>query len=155
MYRKGISALIVNEKNEFLLVNLISFEEKYYAIPGGGLEEGETLEKTSYREINEELGIEEEYLDLVGISSNPIKYNFIVPKIKEGKKYIGSERHFFAFRFNGSDEDIKLAQDEVRAYKWVHLSDLNKYLLFESQLDDTIEKIKELFGNNFSHEKIQ
>lgn len=31
---------------------------KYYAIPGGHVEEGETLEETVRRELNEELGIE-------------------------------------------------------------------------------------------------
>ena len=51
MYRKGVSSLIINEKQEFLIVNLISFEEKYFAIPGGGSEINETLEETTYREI--------------------------------------------------------------------------------------------------------
>lgn len=147
MYRKGISALIMNPKNEFLLVNLISFEEKYYAIPGGGLEKNETLEDAAYREIKEELGIESSCLELIGTSSNPIKYKFLVPKIKEGKKYLGSERYFFAFRFTGSDDDIKLAEDEVRACKWVSVEDFDKYLLFDEQIKDTQEKIKEIFGD--------
>lgn len=43
MYRKGAAALIVNNKSEFLLVNLESFREIYFAIPGGGAEEGESL----------------------------------------------------------------------------------------------------------------
>ncbi|MCK9273223.1 NUDIX domain-containing protein [Candidatus Gracilibacteria bacterium] len=147
MYRKGISALIVNAKNDFLLVNLISFEEKYYAIPGGGVEANETLEDASYREIKEELGINSSSLELIGTSPNPLQFIFKVPKInKEGKEYIGSERYFFAFRFIGSDDEIQLAKDEVRAYKWVPFSALNQYLLFDNQLADTIEKIKEIFG---------
>jgi len=148
MYRKGISAFIVNEKNEFLIVNLISFEEKYYAIPGGGVEENETLEDAAYREINEELGINQSDLELIGESENSLKTTFITPKIdKKGNKCVGSERYFFAFRFKGSDNDIKLAVDEVRAYKWVPFLDLNKYLLFDNQLADTTEKINEIFSN--------
>ncbi len=148
MYRKGISALIVNTKNEFLLVNLISFEEKYFAIPGGGVEINESLEETAYREIKEELGIEPASLEQVGKSNFPLKFTFKVPKINsKGEEYEGSERHFFAFRFIGKDEEIKLAENEVRAYKWVSFSDLNKYLLFDNQLLDTTEKIKEMFGN--------
>jgi hypothetical protein len=42
MYRKGVSALIINNKNEFLLVNIESFEERFFAILGGGIEESET-----------------------------------------------------------------------------------------------------------------
>ena len=43
MFRKGVSAIVINKKNEFLLVNLESFEDKYFAIPGGGVEQEETL----------------------------------------------------------------------------------------------------------------
>jgi ADP-ribose pyrophosphatase YjhB (NUDIX family) len=51
MYRKGVSTLIINNRKEFLLVNLESFEEDKYAIPGGGIEEEESLEDAAYREI--------------------------------------------------------------------------------------------------------
>ncbi len=51
MYRKGVSALILNTKKEFLLVNFNSFEDKYFAIAGGGVEEGESLNVAVYREI--------------------------------------------------------------------------------------------------------
>jgi putative (di)nucleoside polyphosphate hydrolase len=150
MYRKGISVLIVNTKNEFLLVNLVSFEERYYAIPGGGIEIGETLKDAAYREIKEELYIDATSLELVGESTNSLKTTFKSPKIdKQGKEYIGSERYFFAFRFKGSDDEIQLAKDEVRAYRWVSFSDLDQFLLFDNQLQDTVEKIKELFGNLF------
>ncbi len=148
MLRKGVSALIINTKNEFLLVNLVSFEEKYFAIPGGGVELGETLEDAVYREIREELGINKSSLELIGTGKNPLQFIFKVPKINsEGKEYIGSERHFFAFRFTGTDSEIHLAHEEVRAYKWVSFSDLGAHLLFDNQLVDTTEKIKEILGD--------
>lgn len=146
MYRKGVSVLIVNKKEEFLLVNLESFETKYFAIPGGGLEEGESVDEAAYREIEEEVGITKESLELVGISKIPLQFIFKRGAlIRDGKEYIGSERHFFAFRFLGTDDEIKLQENEVRAYKWVTFSDLKDYLLFDNQLDDTKEKIIELF----------
>ena len=146
MYRKGVSVLIVNKKEEFLLVNLESFETKYFAIPGGGLEEGESVEEAAYREIEEEVGITKGSLELVGISKIPLQFLFKRGAlVRDGKEYIGSERHFFAFQFLGNDNEIKLQENEVRAYKWVGFSDLKDYLLFDNQLDDTKEKIMELF----------
>ena len=76
VHRKGVSALIVNENNEFLLVNLSSFEDKYFAIPGGGVEQGETLEDAAYREMHEELGIGKRSLQLVGRSEIPVRFRF-------------------------------------------------------------------------------
>lgn len=146
MYRKGVSALIINSKSEFLLVNLQSFEEKYYAIPGGGIDEGETAEDTVYREINEELGITKDNLKLLGKCKNPLKFKFKEIKLsRDGKKYTGSERTFFALKFIGSESDIKINTMEVRKYKWVSYKDLKDYLLFDNQLDETTDKIKELF----------
>ena len=66
MYRKGVSALILNKNNEFLLVNLQSFKEEYFAVPGGGIDEGETFEDAVYREIQEELGLEKDSLVVFG-----------------------------------------------------------------------------------------
>ncbi len=146
MYRKGVSALIINEYNEFLLVNLVSFEDKYFAIPGGGLEAGENTEQAVYREIREELGIEKASLQLVGVSDEPLVFTFKEIKLnRDGKEYIGSERYFFGFRFTGNDDDIKLQEGEVRAYKWVSFFGLKDYLLFDTQLEDTVEKIVEIF----------
>lgn len=156
MYRKGVAALIINNNQEFLLVNLISFKEKYFAIPGGGSEPNESLEDTVYREIKEELGIEKEYLELVGKSDNPIYFKFAEIKLsRNGIEYGGSEKYFFGFKFIGDDSEIKLQEDEVRSYKWVPFLELKNYLLFDNQLKDTEEKIKELFGNNFINKNIR
>lgn len=150
MYRKGVSALIINSKNEFLLVNLISFEEKYFAIPGGGVEEGESLKDAVYREIKEELNINHSSLELIGVSNDSLKTTFKTPKIsKQGITYIGSERFFFAFRFTGSDDEIQLTEDEVRMCKWVPFANLGQYLLFDNQLEDTVNKIKEILHDIF------
>ncbi len=144
MYRIGVSALIKNNKDEFLLVNLHSFEEKYFAIPGGGLDEGESLEDALYREIKEELDIDNTDLELVGKSIEPLRFTFKVIKLsRDGKEYIGSEKYFFGFKFLG--DKIMLPNNEVRKFKWVKFEDLNKYLLFEGQLDDTVGKIREIY----------
>jgi ADP-ribose pyrophosphatase YjhB (NUDIX family) len=149
MYRKGVSALIVNENNEFLLVNLESFEEKYFAVPGGGIERGETLENAVYREMREELNIEKGHLRLVGWSEVPVKFKFRAVKLtRGGKEYEGSERYFFGFRFLGVDDEIKLQEEEVRTYKWVPFAQLKDYLLFENQLQETSEKIEEIFSRD-------
>jgi putative (di)nucleoside polyphosphate hydrolase len=145
MYRKGVSALILNNKKEFLLVNLNSFEDKYFAIPGGGVEEGESLQDAVYREIKEELGIDRDSLELIGKSDSPLRVTFKTPKIKNGVEIIGSERYFFGFNFIGDNNEIKLQEEEVRAYKWVSFSDLGKYLLFDDQLEESVGKIGDIF----------
>ena len=147
MYRKGVSAIIINKKNEFLLVNLKSFEDKYFAIPGGGVEQKETLKDAIYREIKEELNIEEKSLLLIGKSDLPIMVKFKTIKFNDnGNEFDGMERYFFGFEFTGEDSEIKLQEVEIRSYKWVSYNDLKDYLLFDNQLQETLAKIAEIFS---------
>ncbi|MDO8469404.1 MAG: NUDIX domain-containing protein [bacterium] len=146
LFRKGVSALIMNKKKEFLLVNLEAFTNHFFAIPGGGLEENESTEDAVYREIQEELGITRQSLELVGVCEESIKLVFKTKKLqRDGIEYDGSERYFFGFKFIGNDSEIKLQEGEIRSYKWGSYGKLKNYLLFDDQLKDTQEKILELF----------
>lgn len=146
LLRKGVSALIVNNRNEFLLVNLESFKSHFFAIPGGGVEPGETLKEAVYRELDEELGIKQEHLLVVGQSNAPVRFKFSVIKMnRDGVEYGGSERYFFGFKFISDEKIITPNPIEVRSYIWVSFNDLKDYLLFDNQLEETTEKIIELF----------
>ena len=146
MYRKGVSALIMNSNDEFLLVNLESFENKYFAVPGGGVEQGETFEDAVYREVHEELGIEKSSLRLAGKSPVPVRFKFkVITMNRDSKTYEGSERYFFGFCFVGNNSEIRPRKGEVRACKWVPFGQLKDHLLFDNQLQETSEKIVEIF----------
>lgn len=98
MYRKGVAALIMNTRGELLLVNLTSFEEKYFAVPGGGQDEGETLLDAAYREIKEELNIDKSDLELVGSSDTPAVFDFKESALfRDGVTYMGQEKYYFLY----------------------------------------------------------
>ena len=52
---------------------------------------------------------------------------------------------YYLFKFLGDEKIITPNHGEVRTYKWVAYDDLKDYLLFDNQLEDTSEKIKEIF----------
>lgn len=54
LYRVAIRVLIV-QNNKVLLVKEVS--DDWWALPGGGVDHGETVESTLVREIEEELGV--------------------------------------------------------------------------------------------------
>jgi len=146
LFRKGVSALIMNDKNEFLLINLEVFKTHFFAIPGGGLDGNESTEDAVYREIQEELGIARQSLEFVSVCKESLKLLFKTKKLqRDGVEYDGSERYFFGFKFTGGDSEIKLQEGEIRSYKWVSYENLKDYLLFDDQLKNTQEKMLELF----------
>lgn len=145
MYRKGVTALILNKENKMLLVNLMSFEHHFFALPGGGSDTDESPEETVSREIQEELGMELKHFFIEKHAKEPIRFEFKAgPLVRNGITYTGQERLFFLIRFNEDDDKIKLNKEEVRKFVWSSFDDLEKYLLFDNQLEETVSQIKEL-----------
>ncbi|WP_156757414.1 NUDIX hydrolase [Actinokineospora pegani] len=65
----AVTAYIENNDGHILLIRRT--DNDLYAIPGGGLELGETLSQTVIREVKEETGIDVEVTALVGAYSDP------------------------------------------------------------------------------------
>lgn len=68
-----IGALVVNEKNEVLLVKRSALHSRpnTYTIPGGFLGRGETTQEATLRELTEESGYTGEIISLFHINDNP------------------------------------------------------------------------------------
>jgi putative (di)nucleoside polyphosphate hydrolase len=144
-YRKGIIAIILNDKNQFLLVQLNSYKENEWNFVGGGRDVGETAEANLYREIKEELNVSRENIQILGMSSNPLKYDFPEPTIKDGILYHGQIKDQFVVRVTGDLKDLHIQPEEIRQMKWVDFSELPKYLIFQNQYENAIEVLKEVY----------
>ena len=66
--------------------------EEYYVIPGGGIEDGETLEENVKRELSEELNVEIEIIGYLGtIEYDTNIANFFHCNIVKGEPKLGGE----------------------------------------------------------------
>ncbi|QDP39588.1 NUDIX hydrolase [Radiobacillus deserti] len=85
------AAIVLNEKNEILL---IKGPRRGWEMPGGQVEEGESLEEAVVRETKEESGIEVEVIKFCGIYqnvSNSICNTLFLAKPMGGKPTTSSE----------------------------------------------------------------
>ena len=134
--KKRISArAIIIEDNEVLTMFRRKKKEdgsykEYYVIPGGGIEENETLEETCIRELKEEYNVDIEILGYLGSD--------------EREKTIG---HFFHAKIVngiptlGGEESLKNNSDNYYEIRKIKLDKLN-----EIDIDATsfIEKAKDM-----------
>jgi ADP-ribose pyrophosphatase YjhB (NUDIX family) len=58
--------------DELLVFDFPDAPEFSAVVPGGGIEEGETVEETAIREVMEETGIEAEFVRVVGVGQDPV-----------------------------------------------------------------------------------
>jgi 8-oxo-dGTP diphosphatase len=77
------SGIILIEKNKLALIERHRAERHYFAFPGGGVDEGETLEQAAIREAEEELGIVVEIRQKVAevIFNGMPQYYFLAKKL--------------------------------------------------------------------------
>ena len=63
------TAIVLNEAGELLMVH--KTDNKLWALPGGGMDPGESISQTAVRETKEETGMDVEVTGVVGIYTNP------------------------------------------------------------------------------------
>jgi 8-oxo-dGTP diphosphatase len=88
MQTKGSSCVVINEKEEVLLVLREDF--RIWALPGGGVEPNETWEQAAIRETMEETGYQVEIRQYVG--------EYWRPQMSHGR---GDLRHVFLAQASG------------------------------------------------------
>lgn len=114
--------------------------EEYYTIPGGGQEEGESIEEAILREIQEELGIEVELTDkYYELESQDRKQYFFIAKYKSGK--IGS---------GNGEEMTNINFEKYGAYipKIIKKEEIKNIRLLPEEIKDIIlSDFEEIFKN--------
>lgn len=73
----GVGAVVINEKNELLMVrDRIHTSNSIYKLPGGMLEHAQSLEEGVVREVWEETGIKAKLIKMVSVlNSHPFTFN--------------------------------------------------------------------------------
>jgi len=115
-----VGALIVNQKDEVLLVHSKKWGEKY-TVPGGHIELGERAEDAIVREVKEETDLDSEVVELL------ILQQAIYPK-----DYHKHEHYIFMdYVCKAKSSDVKLDGRELQRYVWVKPEDALKLDLEE------------------------
>jgi 8-oxo-dGTP diphosphatase len=117
---KTSTAIIPYPDNKILLIkrNTIPFKG-YWALPGGRMDPGETLEQTIIREVNEETGLEITILHKIG--------EYVEKGVKDDVEY---EYYPTCFLVKPKSGEIKKQDIEIQEIKLFALSELPKPLAF-------------------------
>lgn len=123
--RKRVSAVIV-KKNRILLIKRIKLSLEYFVFPGGGIEDGESIEEALKREASEELNLKIKKWQLLfklinqfsGAynnmhSGNQEEYYFLIID------YVGNPK------IGGPEKDRMSSQNQYRL-EWIELSEIKK-----------------------------
>ena len=138
----GIKALIINEKNEILLLRAGPEERKhtkidFWDLPGGRIKANHDIENTLRREVKEELGISEEDIEIDDIFDATIS-NF--------RKLHGEDISLMLIVYRCRLPSIKefRLSDEHSEWRWINIDEAKKLLgiKFAKSFVEKLDKLK-------------
>ena len=116
-------AVILNDKNEMCLLNVIRNDEfgnaSYYETPGGGVDSGEDFIKAVIREVDEEVGLKVEVIAYLGCVDD--YYNLI---------YRNNINHYYLCKIVGKTKihHVSLGDDLIHDIIFVNINEaINLY----------------------------
>ena len=113
--------------------------KEYYVIPGGGLEQGETLEENVIRELNEEFNVDIKVLGYLGCDETEKTIeHFFHCEIENGVPHLGGE------------EKERMSEANYYEIRKIPINDIeNIDINSKDKIHKAINKEYEIIGNNW------
>lgn len=130
-YRPGTGVMLLNADDDVFVGRRIDTTQEAWQMPQGGIDKGEGIEESAFRELEEEIGTRN--AEVVARTRGWLTYDLpesLIPKVWGGR-YRGQRQVWFLMRFLGSDREIDIDTEhpEFRAWKWVPMEKLPKMIV--------------------------
>lgn len=125
-YRPCVGIVLFNREGKVFVGERIDTPGAWQ-MPQGGIDKGETVEESAFRELKEEVGTDQ--ADIARICEKKMYYDLprhLLGRLWNGK-YRGQVQTWVALTFTGSDEDIVLDyhhDPEFRDWCWIEFRDV-------------------------------
>ena len=121
-FRANVGIILINSDGKLLLGGRVG--SKGWQFPQGGMLVGEEPEDAMYRELREEVGLERNDVELLGVTSEWLRYRLPDRFVRRNSTplCIGQKQIWFCLRLIGSESDFNLMNSEkpeFDSWRWV------------------------------------
>ncbi|HED13963.1 MAG TPA: RNA pyrophosphohydrolase [Gammaproteobacteria bacterium] len=119
-YRPNVGIIICNRKGQLLWARRTRLDG--WQFPQGGVEAEETCEQAAYRELREEVGLQQSHVRLLACTEHWLRYDLPRRYLRSGSQFRGQKQRWYLFEMLASDQCVNLAcyrTPEFDAWRWV------------------------------------
>ena len=121
-FRANVGIILANAENKLLLGGRVG--AKGWQFPQGGMLEGEDPEQAMYRELHEEVGLEADDVDLLGVTRDWLRYRLPDKYVRKRSKplCIGQKQRWFLLRLTAAEDKVRFdlaEKPEFDRARWV------------------------------------
>ncbi|WP_323716594.1 RNA pyrophosphohydrolase [Paracoccus aminovorans] len=127
-YRPCAGVVLINPAGLVFAGQRIDNPTPAWQMPQGGIDQGETPRAAALRELVEETGVTTDLVDVLAETADWVTYDLppeLLGKVWKGK-YGGQKQKWFAMRFLGPDEAVRIATQhpEFDRWQWMRAADV-------------------------------
>lgn len=121
-YRPNVGIILTNKHNQVFWAQRV--RQDSWQFPQGGIRHSETPEQAMYRELREEIGLKPDDVEILGSTSDWLRYRLPEKFLRKGNKplCIGQKQIWFLLRLTGSEDAVRFdccETAEFENWRWV------------------------------------
>jgi putative (di)nucleoside polyphosphate hydrolase len=137
-YRANVGIILSNREGRLLWARRIG--EQAWQFPQGGIRDSESPEQAMYRELREEIGLQQSHVMVVGRTRDWLRYQLPKNLIRYNRKplCIGQKQVWFMLSLVSDESHVRLdytANPEFDSWRWVtYWSPLQEIVAFKRKV---------------------
>jgi len=121
-FRPNVGIILANSHGQVLWARRIG--QTSWQFPQGGINEGETPEQAMFREVKEEIGLDEKDIEIVAVTRGWLRYRLPRRMIRHNSLpvCIGQKQKWYLLKINASDDAVDINSTntpEFDGWRWV------------------------------------
>ncbi|KAF0191173.1 MAG: putative (di)nucleoside polyphosphate hydrolase [Gammaproteobacteria bacterium] len=121
-YRSNVGIILSNQDNRVFWARRVG--QNAWQFPQGGVRENETIEQAMYRELEEEIGLRDEHVMVMGRTSGWLRYRLPRRLVRYDMEpvCIGQKQVWFMLRLIGDESNVRFDRSdkpEFDRWRWV------------------------------------
>ncbi|MEP4148980.1 MAG: RNA pyrophosphohydrolase [Halioglobus sp.] len=138
-FRPNVGIVLANNQGQVLWARRVGGRDAWQ-FPQGGINRGESPEEALYRELEEEVGLQPEAVEVLGVTRGWLRYRLPKRFLRKGQKplCIGQKQKWFLLRMLEDDDAVQLDlndKPEFDHWQWVsYWYPLNEVISFKREV---------------------